>query len=98
KDSAMGAIVISTTHRSAQSLGILAEASSASTAIRNLARQLIEQRRLPSLPVSITDTNGFIIARLVSWAAATHPKTYSKDFTACLLRRRATSLSVEARA
>jgi hypothetical protein len=86
----MGAICITTTHRSASSLGIMAEASNAGTAIRSVARQLIEQGRNADLPVHITDrATGFILARIVSLAAAAHPETYTMDVVASLPRQRA---------
>ena len=86
----MSAICITTTPRSASSLGILAEASNSGTAIRSVCRQLIEQGRNADLPVIITDrATGFILARIVSLAAATHPETFTRDLTACLPRQRA---------
>ena len=95
----MGTIYIATTHRSASSLGIMAEASNVGTAIRNVARQLIEQGRLPSLPVVITDhSTGFTLAQIVSSAVATHPETYTKAVTARLPRKPASILHGEARA
>lgn len=78
----MAAIVIAVGTRSASSLSYTAEAGDPANAVRTVARKLLAEGRLPSLPVHITDRlTGRIIDRIASLAAAADPATRFRTST-----------------
>lgn len=86
----MAAIVIAITDKSASALGIAATAADPVPAVRQVARQLVQQGRDPALPVHITNARtGYFVSRIASLADATrierleryapHPSAFNAD-------------------